>query len=353
MKALTFVSAVGLFVWSVLGSSVLASARASADGVDVTRILLVGDSVTQGKAGDHTWRYWLWKSLQAIGDPVDFVGPRTSLWDNTPDDGVDNSADYADPDFDQDHAARWGAMMTNHGWWVNSYPEDRTQDLVSAYRADVVVEDLGVNNLLFGSTPETLIGLAASFVADARAANPRATVVLAQLTQRWFAGVDDYNGLLLDLAGELDRPDARVLVALAPQDYTTDEDTWDNSHPNAQGEVKIAGQFFDVLSTLPPPERPTAPVSAYAAAGRLSAAARHLAVRLRLTAPVGATEQTIWRRDLTRHGRWRVVVRVSADTDHVRIGSLRRGHRYGFKTQAYRDADASTVFSRVARARAR
>ena len=51
MKALTFVSAVGLFVWSVLGSSVLASARASADGVDVTRILLVGDAPYYARFG--------------------------------------------------------------------------------------------------------------------------------------------------------------------------------------------------------------------------------------------------------------------------------------------------------------
>jgi hypothetical protein len=36
-------------------------ARAAA----ATRVLIVGDSITQGSAGDFTWRYRLWKHLAA------------------------------------------------------------------------------------------------------------------------------------------------------------------------------------------------------------------------------------------------------------------------------------------------
>ena len=51
-----------------------------ADAVEPLRVLLVGDSVTQGSAGDSTWRYRLWKHLEATtAGPVDLVGPRNDL----------------------------------------------------------------------------------------------------------------------------------------------------------------------------------------------------------------------------------------------------------------------------------
>jgi hypothetical protein len=300
--------------------------------------------VTQGRAGDYTWRYRLWKTLQAQGKSVDFVGPRSTL--------ADGSNDYQDPAFDQDHAARWGAMMTTTGWWVYGYPEDVTQEVVGTYAPDVVIDDLGVNNLLYGSTPEEVIAMAGDFVADVRAENPHAAVVLGQLTQTWFSGVDSYNALLPDLAASLDRPDARVLVAQVPADYTV-ADTYDSSHPNAQGEIKIAGQFADALASLPLPDKPAAPVPAYSGAAALAAHARHRAVRLDFTVPRGATRQAIWRRDVTTDGRWRFVAYVGAAADHYRVGPLRHRHRYVFRLRAYRGPEASTRYSNKDRARVR
>ena len=43
------------------------------------RIMLVGDSITQGSTGDHTWRYRLWQHLRADRVPVRFAGPRHDL----------------------------------------------------------------------------------------------------------------------------------------------------------------------------------------------------------------------------------------------------------------------------------
>ena len=158
-----------------------AAAEVESGPAAVARIMIVGDSVSQGKSGDFTWRYRLWRTLRARGKEVDFVGPRTTL--------ADGGTAYADPNFDQDHAARWGALMTADGWWVSGYPEDVTADLVATYSPDVVIDDLGVNNLLYGASPDQVIALAAAFVADVRAVRPHATVVFGQLTQRWFDGV--------------------------------------------------------------------------------------------------------------------------------------------------------------------
>ncbi|CAM5671363.1 SGNH hydrolase-type esterase domain-containing protein OS=Streptomyces fumanus OX=67302 GN=GCM10018772_30780 PE=4 SV=1 [Streptomyces fumanus] len=57
----------------------------------------VGDSQTIGSAGEHTWRYRLWRHLCAeYGGPFTFVGPRETLYDKAADAPV--SLAYADPD---------------------------------------------------------------------------------------------------------------------------------------------------------------------------------------------------------------------------------------------------------------
>lgn len=328
----------------LLAGGVLVPGPATADTTPA-RIMIVGDSVTQGDADSYTWRYRLWKTLEAQHKAVDFVGPRREL--------RAGSAAYADAEFDQDHAARWGAMFTEHGWWVTGYDEDVTQDLVATYAPDVVIEDLGVNNLLLGADPADTIGRVENFVADVRAVRPGASVVLGQLTQHWFDGVDAFNAMLVDVAADLDRPDARVLVAPAPSDYTQATDTYDGSHPSALGEVKIAAQFASVLATLPLPTEPVAPEPAYTGSARLAAHPRFRAVRLDFTAPRDATRQAIWRRDLTARGRWRLVAYVDASRDHYRVDPLRRHHRYAFRLRAYRGSAASTVYSDVVRARPR
>ena len=333
-------------------TAVLVPGHASAQA-SVARIMLVGDSVTQGAAGDYTWRYRLWKTLQADDKAVDFVGPRTNLSDGT--------TSYADPDFDQDHAALWGALLVADGWWVNGQPEDRTRALVGSYSPDVVVDELGVNNLIYGATADQLITLTAGFVADVRAMNPHASVVLGQLTQTWFPSavrVAPYNAALVDLAASLDQPDARVVVAYRPADYT-EADTYDNSHPNAQGEIKLAQQYADALARLslpdkpPPPPPPAPPTPAYAGAAHLAATSRVHGVRLDFTVPAGATRQAVWRRDRTAHGRWVLVGSAGPDRHRYRVGALRSGHRYAFRIRAYQGSTPSSVFSNVARARAR
>ena len=337
----------GAAVAGILLAGALTAGPATAE-TPPARILIVGDSVTQGASGDYTWRYRLWKTLQARQKTVDFVGPRSDV--------SDDSTTYADPDFDQDHAARWGAFFTVDGWWAGmGYPEDVTQDLVSTYAPDVVIEDLGLNNLTFvDESAEQVIAKVEGFVADVRAVRPSTSIVLGQLTQSWFPGgeVDTYNALLLDLAAELDRPDARVVVAAAPDDYTKLGDTYDGTHPNAQGEVKIADQFAEALATLPLPDKQV-PQPTYAGAADVSARPRVGAARLDFTVPSSATKQVIWKRDLTRGGPWRVAAIVGPGADHYRVTHLRRRHRYAFKLLAYKDATASSSFSNVARARAR
>ena len=76
-----------------------------------------------------------WKYFRDVGADVDLVGPDEDLAGPPP--GVRN-LDYADPDFDRDHAGRWGRRSRP---WTGS-----STGYVAAYHPDVVVELLGVND---------------------------------------------------------------------------------------------------------------------------------------------------------------------------------------------------------------
>jgi hypothetical protein len=124
------------------------------------RVLLVGDSVTQGSSGDWTWRYRLWQHLAASDTTVDLVGPRDDLL--TPETGAFGSQDYVDPRFDRDHAARWGMSLADLDHPIEA--------LVSTYRPDVVVELMGVNDLVWQQDGAAEVaGLLTDLVTDARA----------------------------------------------------------------------------------------------------------------------------------------------------------------------------------------
>jgi lysophospholipase L1-like esterase len=222
-----------------------------ASAADPLRVLIVGDSVTQGSSGDWTWRYRLWKHLQAtVGGPVEFVGPRDDLHDLLT--GENGSHDYVDSGFDRDHAARWGMTL--------AFADTPIDELVATHEPDVVVEMLGTNDLVFLTrSPAEVEQDIENFVTAARSADPDVDVVLSEITQTWFSGAAELNALLADGAAELDSVDSRVVLADTDSGYTQVGHTFDSSHPNALGEVLIAAAVGDSLADLgigTPPGRP-------------------------------------------------------------------------------------------------
>ncbi|KAA1429059.1 GDSL-type esterase/lipase family protein [Nocardioides antri] len=309
------------------------------------RILLIGDSVTQGSAGDWTWRYRLGRHFAAAGVAVDFVGPRQDLWNNVTD--QPGSTDYADPAFDQDHAARWGMQAL-----VPDVPAGR---LVEEHRPDVVVEMLGVNDLLYGASAETVAGRTADLVEEVHAVDPEVDVVLAEATQTWFPGVVGFNGLLHDVAAAADTPTGRVVVARTAAGYDRDADTWDTSHPNAQGEVKIAAAVADTLSGIgvgPPAARPLPDVPVGPRTGaEVAAVAGDGYVTLAWAGPSGATAQYVWTRDASSSEPWRrLPFRVTGQSWTGFY--LTNGHRYQYRLQPVKgdDEPEGAVYSNVVEA---
>ena len=281
---------------------------------DPVRILIIGDSMTQGSAGDWTWRYRLWRDLADSRANVDFVGPSDDLYNVISE--TFGSHDYIDPEFDQDHAARWGLSL--------AFPDEHhsVSELVEDYQPDVLVEMLGVNDLTWlQGTPEQMVSGTSGWVASARAVDPDIDIVLSRIPQPWLPKVAAFNDLLDGLAEELDTPGSRVVAAQSDADLVRSDDTWDTFHPNAHGEIKIAAAVADSLAVLgigTPPPRPL-PLAQTLVGPRLrpvlsATPALHGANLQWLRSP-GSPETETWLRDLTVGQDWhRVGDRTTAET---------------------------------------
>lgn len=235
-----------------LGTITVAPVAAHAD--DPQRILIVGDSVTQGRAGEYTWRYFLWKTLE--GQSVDFVGSSTGVFKDW-DWNYNGSDAYADPDFDQGHAAVYGGTIQHDGHWLQAWP---IQDEIAQHNPDVVTSMWALNDL--GNEEQSVddvIGFYRAWFARARAAKPTVDFVVSELPQTWLLDgrVTEFNAKLRTLADDLRTDSSQIIVARV--DEFTQNDTREGVHPNESGERKIAAAMADALAQVKVDAEPVAP----------------------------------------------------------------------------------------------
>ncbi|MGW2448790.1 SGNH/GDSL hydrolase family protein [Streptomyces sp. NPDC001675] len=206
------------------------------------RFMPVGDSMTIGSAGEHTWRYRLWQHLRdSYGGPFTLVGPREELYDKAAEAPVSHA--YADPDFPRAHLAGWGEG------WLHMAP--LIGEAARTHRADVLLVSLGLIDLGFYTNAEQTAENVRAFVTGAREARPGIRMVLlpvipnvrARTDEEFAAQVDRFNELLAKTVADLDEPRSPLLLASPPEAYDIDADTYDGTHPNARGEHRIAQAF--------------------------------------------------------------------------------------------------------------
>ncbi|MGW2568609.1 SGNH/GDSL hydrolase family protein [Streptomyces sp. NPDC001537] len=210
------------------------------------RFMPVGDSMTIGSAGEHTWRYRMWEHLrETYGGPFALVGPRETLYDKAADAPV--SYEYADPDFPRAHLAGWGEG------WLHMAP--LIGEAVRSCHADVLLVSLGLIDLGFYTNAEQTAENVRAFVVAAREANPRVRMVVlpvipnvrAESDPPFAAEVTRFNELLAKTIADVDEPSSPLLLASVPESYDIHLDTYDGTHPNASGEHRLAEAFAEAM----------------------------------------------------------------------------------------------------------
>ncbi|MFL6060906.1 MAG: SGNH/GDSL hydrolase family protein, partial [Marmoricola sp.] len=241
--------AAGAAVTTVASADPAASVPAPTATAVARRVLITGDSITQGSAGDYTWRYRLWQKLQRTAPATTFVGVREDVYDLVH--GRAGSHAYATGFPGDAHAAVWGDTYSRE--------VDRIAGEVAQTRPDVLVVMLGGNDLTYQATPAQTVARAAAYIARARTARPGLDVVVGQATDRYDlwrhqpliqGPAREYARGLDALAAQLDTPSQRVVVARTLQGWDAAHDTWDGTHPNPTGESLIAQRVSEALARL-------------------------------------------------------------------------------------------------------
>lgn len=320
--------------------------------------MIVGDSVTQGSSGDYTWQYRLYKHLRADGVRSRMVGPYSWLFNNVT--SVQGDHSYADPNFQHANDASWGMALF--------LEKNAIGRKVAAYRPDYLLVLLGLNDLFWhGFGQPVMAANLASFIAAARAARPRIRIVLGLIPPdiherkpAFAASVASYNKTISSTASHLSTAASPIAVAHDGPGIKVAADLWDGTHPNANGEVKIAAAFADVLASRfhlghaypkPYPVLPTGPLTH----PKLTVRPSHTAGQIVLswTLVPGGGSYFIYLKDVTQgHTTFtRLPFPLLPAKDPWTAGLLNTGDTYVFKVQACKGVDCG-AFSNQASATA-
>jgi lysophospholipase L1-like esterase len=209
-------------------------------------ILPLGDSITQARYDQLSYRYPLWKLLIDEGKDINFMGTQNQTYH----DGTGSWPEYEGLQFDQDHEGHSGKTAD----WIL----DHLDDYFSSYSdseeiADIVLIHLGTNDLLWtNDEPLTIKNDIGDVIDKLRTHNPSIKILLAKITpfsygSRPLGYSDAFNETLDSLANEKSQSDSPVIIVDMASGFDIDEHTYDDLHPNAAGEILMAQRWFDAL----------------------------------------------------------------------------------------------------------
>ncbi|MBT8202157.1 MAG: hypothetical protein KJO87_02520 [Acidimicrobiia bacterium] len=253
--------------WTYITTAVLAVALVlvapqPADAAPL-RVLLVGDSITEGTDGDTGYRCDLWGTLPT--GSVDFLGLRPA------------NGSCGLGGFDTDHDGRGGATTAERTTEMNGAGS-------FALSYDAALVHIGTNDkngVDFGWTQSYVSGTLEpayrNLIANLRQNNPSVTIYLAQLIpcgfeanpSTGFLGCDvthdgglDNNGQPVEgindvwarIAADSSTGQSPIVLVDHRQGFSTSADLKaDSVHPNASGRAKMAGTWAAALA----PQLPT------------------------------------------------------------------------------------------------
>jgi lysophospholipase L1-like esterase len=225
-----------------------------------TRILPLGDSITQGGQAHASYRYALWFELQQAGYDVDFVGGRDFLFGGGAPDPGPYPAYFTT--FDRDHEGYWG--------WRTDEIAGVAPAAAAAAQPDVVLMHLGTNDI--GQQGAAGVANAdanlRTIIGQLRAAVPDVVVLIARVIpigpgSSYFANaaqVPPLHAVIDDVATDLTTPLSPVIVVDPSAGFDLGSMMQgDGLHPNPAGEAFIAEAWREALADVLPPPDPDPP----------------------------------------------------------------------------------------------
>jgi acyl-CoA thioesterase I len=229
-----------------------------------TKILCLGDSITEGFGGWASYRYPLWFDLVSNGLTINFVGPWTGYHICT---GAPDTTGYYPRyliDFDRDHAGYCG-------WRTDQIAAEITA-VATAAQPDIVLIHLGTNDIgqLLAAGVNNADANLQLIIERLRTVRPNIIVLLAQVVPRVNHASSIY---IAPLNAKIAAIAAQMTTATSPI-YLVDQNSgfdvnsmmqFDGTHPNTAGEQRIADLWRATLLPIlggsaecPPLHTPTA-----------------------------------------------------------------------------------------------
>lgn len=228
--------------WTMAKTTVLAmlaavAASASVFGQSATaaRIMPLGDSLTSSINGQASYRYYLWKKLQAARYNVDFVG---TAW------GVNDGSSSIYPDFDQDHEGHPGAttddILNAVGYFANQN------------QPDIVLLLIGGNDFIQGMSVAHAVENTGRIIQALRVVNPRVVVLLGLLPPDADPNLrrmsQSYNSAIQREVRAWTVSGSPVRLVNLWSGFSPSRDTVDGEHADASGDQKFASRFYSSLA---------------------------------------------------------------------------------------------------------
>lgn len=196
------------------------------------KVMLIGDSVTEGETNHASYRFWLDRMLTSAGYNFDFVGSRNSAHNGAP----------LYQWFDGDHQSRWGATL------------DEVSNYTTAYM-DVAIIHIGHNDIRGGQSPVSMGNEVAAYIDKLRSINPNVKVILAKpiynTSLGYISEMDNYaNVQIPSVAAAKSTSQSPVIVVDQRTGFDPNSQTYDAVHPNESGEKQLADRFYSAIGQL-------------------------------------------------------------------------------------------------------
>ena len=240
----------GAVVHSLIRRSALLAVRPVPKSTNI-RIMPLGDSITSGNHSSTSYRYYLWKHLTADGfHDIAFVGSLHGITDGFP---------PVDDDWDEDHEGQ-------SGWRADEIVDGREngQDELNGklggkagwaniYHPDIVLIDLGANDLEQGRTPEVALAAVERVVQVLRTENPNIGIALAELSPDSDANADallKFNELIIKYAVDSSTIESPIIPVDLYSSIDRASDTVDGIHLTDKGNAKMAEAWYPAVVKL-------------------------------------------------------------------------------------------------------